>query len=62
VLRQQAFQFELRPNADQKRQFCESAGVYRLVFNGALALQRAEIKDGGRKKSGYAALCRELTA
>ena len=38
------------------------AGCARYVFNKALALQNSERQNTGRKQSGYAVLCRMLTA
>lgn len=59
--RLQAFKFELRPDAAQRRQMRRFAGACRVVFNEALVLQKARYEAGG-KKPGYAGLCKELTA
>ncbi|MBW4046539.1 MAG: helix-turn-helix domain-containing protein, partial [Proteobacteria bacterium] len=59
--RLQAFKFELRPDGQQQRQMRRSAGSCRVVFNEALALQKAR-HERGEKKLGYAGLCKELTA
>ena len=58
--RLQAFKFELRPNGQQQRQMRRFAGSCRVVFNEALALQKAR-HERGEKKLGFAALCKELT-
>ena len=59
--RLQAFKFEMRPNGQQQRQMRRFAGSCRVVFNEALALQKAR-HERGEKKLGYAGLCKELTA
>jgi putative transposase len=59
--RLQAYRFALQPNGEQERQMRRFAGACRFVFNKALALHLAERSNGGRKTSGYAALCRQLT-
>jgi transposase len=38
--RRQAFQFELRPNAEQRRQMSRFAGCARYVYNKARALKK----------------------
>lgn len=58
--RLQAFQFELRPNGEKKRDAQRFAGGCRYVYNRALAVQQQE-RESGMKRSGYAALCRLLT-
>ena len=58
--RLQAFKFEMRPNGQQQRQVRRFAGACRVVFNEALALQKAR-HERGEKKLGFAALCKELT-
>src|SRR5215475_1962081 len=62
VKRLQAYRFELMPNGEQKRKMRQYAGSARYVFNRALAIQKQERESTGRKRSGYAALCRMLTA
>jgi putative transposase len=62
VKRLQAYRFELMPNGEQKRKLRQFAGSARYVFNRALAIQNQERESTGRKRSGYAALCRMLTA
>ena len=62
MLRLQAYRFELIPNGEQKRKMQQFAGSARYVFNRALAIQNQEREATGRKRSGYAALCRMLTA
>ena len=59
--RMQAFKYELRPNGEQARNMRRFAGSCRVVFNEALALQKARY-ERGEKKLGYAGLCKELTA
>jgi putative transposase len=58
--RLQAFKFELRPNGQQARQMARFAGSCRFVFNKALALQKQR-HEQGKKKLGYADLCKLLT-
>jgi len=58
--RQQAFQYELRPSARQRRLMSRYAGSCRFVYNKALTLQQ-ERWQAGEKKWGYTALCRLLT-
>ena len=58
--RQQAFKFELRPTGEQARLMRRFAGAKRFVFNKALALQKS-LYESGKKRLGYAALCRQLT-
>lgn len=58
--RLQAFQFELRPNGQQKREMHRFAGACRFVFNKALALQKANHEAGG-KFIGYVAMAKQLT-
>ena len=62
VKRLQADRFELMPNGEQQRKMRQFAGSARYVFNRALAIQNQERESTGRKRSGYAALCRMLTA
>ena len=58
--RLQAFKFELRPNAAQRRQMRCFAGSCRFVYNKGLALQKARF-DAGERKLNYAGLCKHLT-
>jgi putative transposase len=58
----QAFRYELKTTAEQECQMRRFAGCARFVFNRALAIQNQERSLAGRKLSGYAALCRMLTA
>jgi putative transposase len=57
----QAYRFELRPNGEQECKLRQFAGSARYVWNRALAMEKEEREKTGRKHSGYAALCRELT-
>jgi putative transposase len=57
-----AFRYELRPTGEQQCLMSRFAGCARFVFNRALAIQNQERLLTGRKLSGYAALCRMLTA
>ena len=50
------------PHGEQERKMRQFAGSARYVFNRALAMQNQEREATGRKRSGYAALCRMLTA
>jgi len=59
--RLQAFKYELMPNGEQQRDMRRFAGSCRVVYNEALALQKARY-DAGEKKLGYAGLCKLLTA
>ncbi|OZI30796.1 cytosine methyltransferase [Bordetella genomosp. 10] len=59
--RLQACKFALRPDGRQERQMRRFAGSCRVVFNEALSLQKARY-EAGKKKLGYAGLCKELTA
>ena len=58
--RLQAYRFELQPNGEQQRNMRRFAGSCRHVYNKALALQQ-ERHEAGKKKLGYAALCKALT-
>ncbi|WP_320056222.1 transposase [Desulfuromonas thiophila] len=58
--RLQAYKYELRPDGHQERQMRRFAGSCRVVFNKALALQKARYEQG-EKKLGYAGLCKLLT-
>jgi putative transposase len=58
--RLQAYQYELQPNGQQRRDMRRLAGSCRFVFNKALAMQKARYKNG-EKKLGYAGLCKALT-
>jgi putative transposase len=62
VRRLQAFRYELMPTREQECNMRRFAGCARFVFNKALAIQKAELAQSGAKQSGYAALCRMLTA
>jgi len=59
--RLQAFKFELKLSAGEKRNLFRFAGSCRFVYNKALALQK-ERYEKGDKKLTYAGLCKELTA
>ncbi|MBO0912121.1 MAG: helix-turn-helix domain-containing protein [Acidobacteria bacterium] len=61
MVRFQAYRFEPRPSGDEERKMRQFAGTMRYVWNRALAIQNEECERTGRKQSGYAALCRELT-
>jgi putative transposase len=61
MLRLQAYRFELQPSGEQERNLRQFAGGARYVWNRALAMENKEREKTGRKQSGYAALCRELT-
>jgi len=50
--RRQAFQFELMPNADQRRQMSRFAGCARYVYNKALALKK-ELYEKKEKASRF---------
>jgi putative transposase len=58
--RLQGFKYELMPTGDQQRDMRRFAGSCRFVFNKALALHK-ERYEQGRKKLGYAGLCKLLT-
>ncbi len=58
--RLQAFKFELKLSAGEKRNLFRFAGSCRFVYNKALALQK-ERYEKGDKKLTYAGLCKELT-
>ena len=58
--RRQSFKYQLMPNGRQARLMRRFAGCCRFVFNAALALQQSR-HEGGEKRLGYAALCREIT-
>jgi len=58
--RLQAYKFELQPKPGQATAFRRVAGCCRLVFNRALAEQKAR-HERDEKHSGYAALCKDLT-
>ena len=49
------------PNGEQERDMRCFAGSCRFVFNRALAIHNAERENGGRKKTGYLALAKQLT-
>ena len=61
MLQLQARKYELRPNGEQQRKMRRFAGSCRVVFNEALALQKAR-HEQGEMKLGCAGLCKELTA
>ena len=58
--RLQAYKYELMPTGEQQRDMRRFAGSCRFVFNKALALQK-ERYEQGKKKLGYAGLCKLLT-
>jgi len=58
--RLQAYKYELMPTSEQQRDMRRFAGSCRFVFNKALALQK-ERYEQGKKKLGYAGLCKLLT-
>ena len=58
--RLQAYKYELMPTSEQQRDMRRFAGSCRFVFNKALALQK-EHYEQGKKKLGYAGLCKLLT-
>jgi len=58
--RLQAYKYELMPTGQQQRDMRCFAGSCRFVFNKALALQK-ERYEQGKKKLGYAGLCKLLT-
>jgi putative transposase len=60
-IRWQSYRYELMPSTQQERKMRQFAGAARYVFNRALAIQKEECENTGRKLSGYAALCRMLT-
>jgi putative transposase len=59
--RLQAFKYELMPDGGQARDMRRFAGSCRVVYNEALALQKAK-HEAGEKKLDYAGLCKALTA
>ena len=59
--RLQAYKFELQPKPGQAIAFRCVAGCCRLVFNRALAEQKAR-HERAEKHLGYGDLCKELTA
>ena len=59
MLIRQGFQYAARVKAQREALVRRWVGCRRFVFNEALALQRAEIA-AGRKRPGYAALCKRL--
>src|ERR1700682_6420132 len=59
--RLQAFKYELMPTGDQQRDMRRFAGACRLVFNKALALQKANY-EAGNKFITYVAMAKQLTA
>jgi len=61
MLRVQAFKFQLTLTGEQARQMRRFAGSCRFVFNKALELQK-ERYEAGKKKLGYAGLCKQLVA
>lgn len=60
MIRRQAFKYELRPDGEQKQLMLRFSGSCRFVFNKALALQKQNYDQGGKKLT-YTALCKELT-
>jgi len=60
IQRLQAYKYELMPDGRQKRDMNRFAGSCRFVYNKALALQK-ERYEAGKKKHGFAALCKLLT-
>ncbi|OYV74626.1 MAG: hypothetical protein B7Z66_15780, partial [Chromatiales bacterium 21-64-14] len=58
--RLQAYKFELQPKRGQASAFRRVSGCCRLVFNRALAEQKAR-HERDEKHAGYAALCKDLT-
>lgn len=61
MIRLQAYKFKIEPNGAQQRLMRQFAGMSRFIYNKALAIQLEEQKTTGRKQSGYAALCKQLT-
>jgi putative transposase len=59
--RQQAYKFRLEPTFEQRILLKKFAGCVRVVWNKGLALQQS-LHTEGRKKLGYAGLCKELTS
>ena len=59
--RLQAYKFEIQPKPGQATAFRRVAGCCRLVFNRALAEQKAR-HERAEKHLGYGDLCKELTA
>jgi putative transposase len=57
--RLQAYQFQIEPNGEQRRDLRRFAGSCRFVYNKALATQRA-LHEQGEKKLNYAGLCKSL--
>ncbi|MBO0615140.1 helix-turn-helix domain-containing protein [Thiothrix fructosivorans] len=53
--RLQAFKYELKPNGEQRRNLRRYAGLCRLVYNKALALQQAN-HAAGEKFINYVAM------
>jgi putative transposase len=58
--RLQAYKFRLEPTFDQQILLKKFAGCVRVVWNKGLELQQSLHADG-KKKLGYAGLCKELT-
>ena len=58
--RLQAYKYELKPNCDQQCNMRRFVGAFQLLFNKALAMQKAGYEQDD-KKLGYAGLCRSLT-
>jgi len=58
--RLQAYQYELMPNGEQRRNMRRFAGSCRFVFNKALALQK-ENHEAGNKFIAYVAMAKLLT-
>jgi len=58
--RLQAYQYELTPNGEQRRNMRRFAGSCRFVFNKALALQK-ENHEAGNKFIDYVAMAKLLT-
>jgi putative transposase len=61
MIRQQAFKFRIEPTGAQERLLRQYSGMARFIFNKALAIQLAEQEATGKKQSGYATLCKQLT-
>jgi putative transposase len=58
--RLQAFKYELMPDGEQERDMRRFAGSCRFVYNKALSMQKA-LFEQGKKKLGYAGLCKAIT-
>jgi putative transposase len=59
--RLQAYRFRLEPTGEQRILLRKFAGCARVVWNKGLVIQQTLYADG-KKKLGYAGLCKELTA